>query len=147
VLRQVAPTTPLNDLLNTLTLTGRTISSRCGSGQKPRIAVFAALERMATVKPPLLFSGQQYVNRSALQVEYLNQLTWQANPLNQNIVAYRLYRVVDGQLQLLDELSGSTTSYMHRFVETRRMYDYAVRAVNNSGMEGLAASVSVQPIQ
>lgn len=147
VLRQLAPSAPLDELYNNLVLTGHSVASRCGTGAKPRIAVFAALERMSAIKPPLQFTGQQHANRSALQVEYLNLLTWQPNPLNQNIAAYRIFQVNDGQLQLLGEVDTSTTSFMHRFIASRTIYSYAIRAVNSSGVEGLAASVSITPIQ
>jgi photosystem II stability/assembly factor-like uncharacterized protein len=63
------------------------------------------------IYPPLHFSGGTAINRSLLRSEYINILSWEANPLNSNIVHYRLYRVSGSSPTLLAETDASTFSY------------------------------------
>ncbi len=125
------------------------------------------------IYPPLSFIGEKNLNRSLSQAEYINVLTWQANPNNEDIVKYRIYilngtqeekkqndgiklkslalfnirqknsKVLNGQ-SLLVELDASTLKYWHRGVEKDRSYNYAVVAVNSNGREGTPASYLVQ---
>ncbi len=55
--------------------------------------------------PPLNFTGQKMLNRSLYQAEYINVLTWQANPDNveRNIVKYRIYQVQENQQKEIEE--------------------------------------------
>ncbi len=93
---------------------------------------------------PLNFNGQKTMDRSLSQVEYINEITWAANPGNENIAKYRIYRVEGETQSLLAELNADTFSYRHRKVDKDRQYTYALAAVNNKGVEGLAAFITVQ---
>ena len=98
------------------------------------------------IYPPLNFSGQKVLNRSLSQREYVNVLTWQANPDNQdkNIVNYRIYQIEGNSQSLLTELDSSVLSYWHRNVEKDKTYIYAIAAVTGGGVEGIQAQVTVQ---
>lgn len=93
---------------------------------------------------PSNFTGQKVLNRSLSQAEYINVLTWQANPNNVNITQYRIY-LVDGESKsLLAELSANTFHYWHRRVERDKKYTYAICAVNDEDREGDPAHITVQ---
>jgi len=96
------------------------------------------------IYPPLNFSGQKVLNRSLSQAEYINVLTWEANPNNVNIVKYRIYQVEGESQSLLVELNADTFQYWHRGVEKDRQYAYILVAVNDEGREGNPAYLTVQ---
>ncbi len=93
---------------------------------------------------PLNFKSQKVLNRSLSQVEYINEITWEANPCNENIVKYRIYQVEGETRSLLVELNADTFLCRHRKVEKDRQYTYTLAAVNNKGVEGLATFITVQ---
>ena len=96
------------------------------------------------IYPPANITGQKVLNRSLSQSEYINVLTWQANPYNENIVKYRIYEV-DGESQnLLVELNASTFQYWHRRVEKDKPYTYIICAVNNKNREGDTTHITVK---
>jgi hypothetical protein len=94
--------------------------------------------------PPLNFSGVKMLNRSLSQAEYVNVLSWQANPLNGDIEKYRVYLLVAGRRSLLAELSADTLRYNHRKVEREKSYEYWLVAVDKDYREGEPARATVQ---
>ncbi|UCC41208.1 MAG: choice-of-anchor D domain-containing protein, partial [Candidatus Aminicenantes bacterium] len=96
------------------------------------------------IYPPSNFTGRKVVNRSLFLSEYLNSLTWQANPANENIVGYRIYLVEGASQSLLADVNAGTFEYWHRKVEGGKQYIYVIVAVNNEGREGDPASITVQ---
>jgi hypothetical protein len=99
---------------------------------------------MRIIYAPSNFSGRKVVNRSLFLSEYLNALTWQANPANENIAGYRIYQVEGGSRSLLADVNASTFEYWHRRVQGGKQYTYILVAINNEGREGDPASVTVQ---
>ena len=98
-----------------------------------------------SVFPPLNFQGQKVINRSLVLLEYVNYLTWEANPANQNVVAYRIYLVDEGGgPHLLVELSADVFSYSHRGVAKDKEYIYYLTAVDNWQVESEAVTVRVK---
>ena len=96
------------------------------------------------IAPPLNFAGQKVLNRSLFRAEYINNLTWTANPASQNIDKYRIY-LIDGDTQsLVAEVNAGTTSYMHRNVDGNKAYTYAIQAVNSDGLASALAYATVQ---
>jgi hypothetical protein len=91
------------------------------------------------ILPPLNFSGQQVLNRSLSQGEYINVLEWQPNPENANIAGYRLYLKEGEDYVPLRELGPSIHAYLHRAVDNTRTYAYALVAVDGNDREGLPA--------
>jgi len=59
-------------------------------------------------------------------------------------VKYRIYRVEGETQSLLVELNADTFLYRHRKVEKDEQYTYALAAVNNKGVEGLATFITIQ---
>lgn len=93
---------------------------------------------------PLNFKGQKALNRSLLQVEYINSLVWQANPENRNIVRYRIYEIEESHQNLLIERNADIFSYLHRGVEKDKKYIYALAAVDRNGREGERTYLTVK---
>ncbi|UCH94070.1 MAG: hypothetical protein JSV88_27905 [Candidatus Aminicenantes bacterium] len=86
------------------------------------------------IYPPLHFTGGTAINQSLFRTEYINILSWEANPLNNNIVHYRLYRVSGGSRTLVAETDANTFSYWERGVN-RGIYRYILAAVDGEGYE------------
>jgi photosystem II stability/assembly factor-like uncharacterized protein len=86
------------------------------------------------IYPPLHFSGGAAINKSLFRTEYINILSWEANPLNNNIVHYRLYQVSGSSRTLLAETDANTFSYWERGVSTGT-YRYLLVAVDGEGYE------------
>ena len=93
---------------------------------------------------PLGFKGRKVLNRSLMQIEYINVLSWEANPGNVDIAKYRIYRVEGLKESLQAEVSAQTFSYQHRKVAEDIEYKYALCAVNAEGREGERAYITVK---
>jgi hypothetical protein len=96
------------------------------------------------INPPLNFTGQKVLNRSLSQAEYINILTWQANPNNTNVTKYRIYQIEGESQDLVIELSAGTFQHWHRKVEKDKLYTYAICAVTDEGREGQPTHITVQ---
>ena len=92
------------------------------------------------ILPPYNFSGKKEQNRSLFQVQYINELTWAANPNNQFITKYRLYRTT-GMLaySFLAETDANTFVYLDKNVGKDTTYYYYIVAVDSTGKEGFPA--------
>jgi hypothetical protein len=97
------------------------------------------------IKAPLNLQAQQVMNRSLFQTEYINILTWEANPQNQsyNIAVYRVYLVNGKNIELIAEVSANQLECLHRGAGQGSQYAYAVVAVNADGSTGEPAVVSL----
>ena len=89
-------------------------------------------------------SGRKVMNRSFSQVEYINILSWQADPANAglDIVKYKIYLMTNGTPSYLGEVAAGQTQYSHSRAGQAPL-QYAVVAVTGSGREGAPAQVSV----
>ncbi len=94
--------------------------------------------------PPLNFKGVRTVNRSLSQTEYINRLTWSANPGDATAVAYRLYEIQGTNRVFLAEVTATTFEYLHRRVQKSGTYVYELLAVDGAGREGGAATTTVE---
>ncbi len=146
LLRSAAPGADINNIINYLLSEGKEVSSRCSGGayKKPRLNLYATLNRLARIKPPLNLTGTRVTNKSGLLTEYIDVLSWQHNPANQNITGYRIYKTVSDGVQLLKTVPASDLRYLVRNVDSSKTETYAVLAVDNTGEEGLAAIISVK---
>jgi hypothetical protein len=90
-------------------------------------------------------SGVKVLNRSFSQAEYINILSWQANPANAglDITKYRIYLMNNGTPSLLAEVGADQSQYYHRKAGQEKL-DYAIVAIHSSGREGSPALVTVQ---
>ena len=100
------------------------------------------------VYAPLNFKGQKVENRSLMLIEYINVLTWQANPENENILKYRIYQMEGESRSLLEELNAQTFDKTyecwHRRVDKDKAYSYVLVAVDVDGREGTPTYLTVQ---
>lgn len=96
--------------------------------------------------PPLNFKGVQESNGSAFYREYVNHLTWNANPLNEDITHYRITIEFEknnmSTTQIL-EIESSILEYVHHSVDPNTEYTYTIKAVDENGAEGQTATVII----
>ena len=90
--------------------------------------------------PPSQFSLQRLVNNFIFYKEYINRLTWTANPMNiRNIVRYKIYARVTADsasaFDLLVELPANVFSYDDRGLKKGIAYTYRITAVDEDGQE------------
>lgn len=141
IMKQFNSSLGVDEILSLLKGSGRMISSsRClSAAPEARIDVGNALFTLLTLAPPTNLSVEQVTNKSFLRTEYINNITWQGNPLNadKNVVYYKIYVVQGSQLNSLAQVNSSTFQYWHRNVPANEEITYAVSAVNDQGQESL----------
>lgn len=139
IFKQYDANLSVNDILEAINAGGTYLDNpNCLNVQpKPRINVDRTLFNLFPIRPPINLSAEQKTNQSFLQREYVNVITWQANPDNadQNIVNYRIYKVSGTSLTQLAELDASTFTYWHRSQNKRERTVYAATSVNDQGVE------------
>ena len=106
--------------------------------------VFVSKYTENLILPPSNFKGEKVQNRSLFQAQYINTLSWAFNPLNHNIVTYRIYRrtQLTAYYPVVD-LSANTFLYLDKDVGKDTTYYYAIMAVHSAGKEGFPAYVTV----
>lgn len=140
IMRQYDPSMSVDEILAVLQDTGQMLNTDyCASNTaKARFNVADALMSLFIIAPPINIAAVQETNKSFLQTEYINVLTWESNPYNadNNVAHYRVYVVGSGnQLTRLGEVDSSTFTFWHRKVNKREEMTYAVTAVDASGLE------------
>ena len=95
------------------------------------------------IHPPLNVAGHKVINESLSQIEYINILTWEANPNNDNQEAHHIYVSEWGQMELLAYVSKGEHEFIHRKVDLNRTYTYAVVAIIGERL-GIPANVTVK---
>lgn len=90
--------------------------------------------------PPVNFSVERVENRSLFLREYIDVLTWQANPENEQgrVINYRIFEATMDHLNHLADVNGETYQYFQRNVDDRD-YRYAIAAVDAEGQESYLA--------
>ncbi|MEE9175849.1 MAG: hypothetical protein V3U19_06705 [Thermodesulfobacteriota bacterium] len=98
--------------------------------------------------PPLNSSGNKILNRSLSQAEYLNMMTWEPNPENEdlNIEKYRIYLTqVDWYgILLLAEKDADDLVFWHRDVWKEEEYVYAIVGVYNENQESIPTLIIIR---
>lgn len=148
LLKQLDRNMSVSKALKLLQAKGKSINTSCSSGgAQSRFDVGASILSLLSVAPPLNFSGEQKTNNSLLQIEYLNSLTWEANPFNsnkgKNIVKYIIYLYDGTDLTYLSEVNGSTFEYLHRKIQKDTKYSYAIKAVTDEGEESIPSYIDI----
>ncbi|MCP4215480.1 MAG: hypothetical protein GY765_12570 [bacterium] len=95
------------------------------------------------IYPPLHCAGERVRNSSLFQSEYVDVLTWESNPLNIDIAAYRIYRIEGDELQLETRVDAATPGYWVRNVPKSESRTYKIVAVNTRNREGEAVMVTL----
>jgi hypothetical protein len=96
-------------------------------------------------RAPLNFSYKKEENKSLLLKEFINVLSWEANPLD-SVVKHRIYQVEDSSQSLLGEVNVPYTEYLHRNVDGDKEYTYILVAVDALDREGAAAYTTGQGV-
>jgi subtilisin family serine protease len=148
IIKQFDGNLGVDEIVSLFKDTGRSISSfRCaGAVPESRINVGDAIFTLLTLAPPVNLSVNQVTNKSFLRTEYINNLTWESNPLNEdkNVAQYKIYVVQGSQLNLLVQVNNSTFQYWHRNVQGNENITYAVTAVDDQGQESLPAYYTLE---
>lgn len=148
IMKQYDPNMTIDEILTLLQDTGKMItSSRCeGRIPKARINIGDALTTLLVVAPPKNLYAVQKINQSLLMTEYINEITWESNPYNDNrtISHYNIYLVQGEQLNLLTQASSSTFTYLHRRAEKEQEVTYAAVAVDADGQESPPAYFTLE---
>lgn len=93
---------------------------------------------------PRNFNGVKKNNSSTLLEQYINVLSWEANPNNRDIQGYRLYRQNGSDWTLVGEFDAQTLTTMDKNVKKALTYAYLVTAVDSAGRPGDGATVQVK---
>ena len=96
------------------------------------------------VHPPANFGIQRIENSFIFFKEYINRLTWEANPENRSkIVRYRLFRKPsaedDASFELLAEIDPDVLRYDDRWLGKDAVFLYKITSVDESGTESAPA--------
>ncbi|MGB7295120.1 MAG: FG-GAP-like repeat-containing protein [Candidatus Aminicenantales bacterium] len=97
---------------------------------------------VAPISPPLELQGRMIENKALFYRETLIELTWQPNPLNNDVRTHRVYEMNQGQ-NLLAELPGTQFSFTVRNLDKTKAYSFAVTAVDSQGLESEPVKISV----
>jgi len=114
----------------------------------PSVTSYIAFKKNRLVfSPPINFSARRVLNRSLSQAEYIDLLTWAANPNNSdlNIVKYRIYKtdIYSWPKSLVAELDANILKYLVRNVPKSINRTYAVCGVTDKDEEGMQVSIEV----
>jgi len=96
-------------------------------------------------RAPLNFSYEKEENKSLLLKEFVNVLSWEANPLD-SVVKHRIYQVEASSQSVLGEVNVPYTEYLHRNVDGNKEYTYALVAVDAQDREGAVAYTTGQGV-
>ena len=105
----------------------------------------APLAHACYISSPVDFTGHREINKSMLKTEYLDILSWKANPMNSgnNASRYRIYKIDDsGSLTILGETNGNTYEYSVRKLENIDMI-YYISAVDGQGNESPRSALGI----
>jgi endonuclease/exonuclease/phosphatase family metal-dependent hydrolase len=97
--------------------------------------------------PPLNFRLQRLENDYIFFKEYIDRLTWDANPENiSNPVKYNIYRKIKGftdcNYELISELDPYAYNYDFRGLEKNDLYTYKITSVDGNNMESKPSVIS-----
>ncbi len=105
--------------------------------------------------PPIDIDSETMANRTAFYTDYVNKVTWEANPENSSLFTisnHRIYRKTagqdDSQYTRVSEVSGTTFEYMDSGLgglDPAQNYVYTVTCVDSQGNESLFPSQIASP--
>ena len=95
------------------------------------------------VFPPLGFAGQRPEGRSSGQNRNTILLSWKANPINKDIIKYKIYSIKGGRKTFLAELDPDVFEYVKPKLSRNKSYEFAVTAIGKDNVESLFATAEV----
>jgi subtilisin family serine protease len=104
------------------------------------MAVVSVVAKFYPVLPPANAQLQRLENDFIFYKEYVNKLTWQANPGNKATIAnYKLYKKVKGSADssyaLVSALPPTTFSYEDKGLKKDQLFTYKLTSINSRGKE------------
>ncbi len=98
------------------------------------------------VQPVLGITGRRVKNRSLLQTEYIDVISWQKNSQNfdHGISKYNIYKIENHEITLLESVSSDLTTFNIGNISNTKTYLYAVVPVSGSGLHGDPATVLIE---
>lgn len=101
---------------------------------------------LPSIYPPTNITGFKGENKSLLQSEIINEISWEANPRNAgfNVIKYKIFLEIDGQWTFLDEVSASTTKYWHEVDDLYVQQTYAIVGILDDNRESIAGYVTIK---
>ncbi|MBN2346966.1 MAG: S8 family serine peptidase [Candidatus Aminicenantes bacterium] len=104
------------------------------------MALATVTAKFYPVLPATAFAVQRLESDLIFSKEYVNRLSWQANPENKVTVAgYKLYRKAkgadDGAYQLLQQFAPTVFSYEERGLTAAQLYTYKLTTIDSRGRE------------
>jgi len=84
---------------------------------------------------PIDVSGKKVLNRSLSQAEYLNVITFAANPANTLVAGYRIYLLDGASRKEIASLDPGIFQFIDRGVKPTMEYEYAIVAFTASDLE------------
>ena len=111
------------------------------------MAVASVVVRSFAVQPPANAALQRLENNFIFYKEYVNKLTWAANPENKvALSAYKVYRkakgAADSAYALLVTLPPTATLYEDKGLAAAALYTYRITAIDANGHESDPVVVS-----
>ena len=101
---------------------------------------------LPSIYPPANITGAKGENKSLLQSEIVNELSWETNPRNAgfNVAKYKIFLESNGVWTFLGEVSSSTYKYWHQVTNLYQQQTYAIVAELDDGRESIAGYVTVR---
>ena len=104
------------------------------------MAIASITAKFYPVLPASGFSLQRLESDLIFSKEYVNRLSWQANPENKvTVTGYKLYRKAkgadDSAYQLLQQLAAGVLSYDDRGLAADQLYTYKLTTIDQKGRE------------
>ncbi|MCP5107981.1 MAG: hypothetical protein GY950_31620 [bacterium] len=105
------------------------------------------LANIPDIYPPTNASGQRQRNKSLMQQEYLDVLSWESNANNEgkNISGCRIFKMEDGNLVHVTDVAGDTLQYYVRKVENEDVV-YYLASFDNENRESTRTYIKVDEI-
>ncbi len=93
------------------------------------------------IQPVLDLKGERIQNRSLLQAQYMDVISWQKNSQNfdHNIIKYNVYKIDDNELVSLGSTADGATSFNNDDISKTESYTYIVVPVSSTGLLGKPA--------
>jgi hypothetical protein len=92
---------------------------------------------------PLNIRWETHVDESLFLTRYVNEVTWERNPLNDSagvqIVLHRIWRKLTGEpnsaYKVIGEVTADVYSYRDKDVKAKNLYAYTVTIIDSQGNE------------
>lgn len=97
------------------------------------------------IQPVIGITGKRVKNRSLLQTQYIDVVSWQKNTQNydHNISMYNIYKIDDTELNLIGSVLSDIATFNNENISSTETSRYVVVPVSESGVLGEPAAVII----